>query len=66
MIAKLICVGKDRDEAVRRLQSALHEFHVEGIATNIPFLRRLAAHPVYVAGDVHTGFVPRYMMEGGA
>ncbi|MFQ3588287.1 MAG: acetyl-CoA carboxylase biotin carboxylase subunit, partial [Fimbriimonadaceae bacterium] len=45
MLAKLICVGKDRPEAVAKLQTALYEFEVEGITTNIPFLRRLVAHP---------------------
>lgn len=66
MLAKLIVVGKDRDEAVRRLQSALHEFHVGGIQTNIPFLRKLCASPEYVSGDIDTGFVPRFLSEGGS
>ncbi len=64
MLAKLIVVGKDRDEAVRRLQSALHEFHVGGIATNIPFLRRLCASPEWMAGDFSTAFVPQFLAEG--
>ncbi len=64
MLAKLIVVGKDRDEAVRRLQSALHEFHVGGIATNIPFLRRLCAAPEWMAGDFNTAFVPKFLAEG--
>ena len=64
LLAKLIVVGEDRDEAVRRLQSALHEFHVGGVATNIPFLRRLAASEGYVSGEVDTGFVPRFLDEG--
>lgn len=65
MLAKLIVVGRDRAEAVNRLQSALHEFHVGGIQTNIPFLRALCASPDYVSGDIHTGFVPRFLAEGG-
>ncbi len=65
MLAKLIVVGKDRDEAVSRLLSALHEFHVGGIQTNIPFLRALCAAPDYRSGDIHTGFVPRFLAEGG-
>jgi acetyl-CoA carboxylase biotin carboxylase subunit len=64
MIAKLIVYAPSRPEAVRRLQSALHEFEVEGITTNIPFLRRLVAHPDYVAGDFNTGLVPRFLAEG--
>jgi len=63
MIAKLIVTGRDRPEAVRNLQVALDEFHVEGIKTNIPFLRRLCAHPDYLSGDVNTGFVPRFFIS---
>ncbi len=61
MIAKLIVVGSDRAECVARLQAALREFHVEGIKTNIPFLRRLCASPEYVSGEVDTGFVGRFL-----
>lgn len=64
MLAKLIVVGRDRPDAVARMQSALHEFHVGGIATNIPFLRRLCASPQWVEGDFHTGFVPAFLAEG--
>lgn len=63
MLAKLIVKGKDRPEAVARLQSALSEFHVGGIMTNIAYLRRLCATPEWIAGDFHTGFVPQWMAE---
>lgn len=63
MIAKLIVYGKDRIEAVKLLQAALAEFHVEGVKTNIPFLRELCSHADYVSGDVDTGFVPRFFEE---
>jgi len=61
LLAKLIVRGKDRDDAVTKLQSALHEFEVEGIATNIPFLRRLVASEGYESGQFDTGFVPRFL-----
>jgi acetyl-CoA carboxylase, biotin carboxylase subunit len=63
LLAKLIVWGEDREDAVRKLQVALHEFEVEGIATNIPFLRRLAETPSYVAGNFDTGFVPKFLNE---
>lgn len=63
MLAKLIVYGDDRADAVRRLAVALAEFRVEGVKTNIPFLRRLVAHPDYVSGKVDTGFVPRFLEE---
>jgi acetyl-CoA carboxylase biotin carboxylase subunit len=61
LLAKLIVRGETRAEAVSKLQGALHEFEVEGIATNIPFLRRLVATPSYVAGNFDTGFVPKFL-----
>ena len=61
LLAKLIVTGNDRDEAVRKLRAALYEFEVGGIATNIPFLRRLVEHPQWIAGDFDTGFVPRFL-----
>jgi acetyl-CoA carboxylase biotin carboxylase subunit len=61
LLAKLIVRGETRAEAVSKLQGALHEFEVKGIATNIPFLRRLVATPSYVAGNFDTGFVPKFL-----
>jgi acetyl-CoA carboxylase biotin carboxylase subunit len=58
LLAKLIVVGKDREEAVQKLQAALEEFHVGGISTNIPFLRRLVVEPQWLANDFSTSFVP--------
>lgn len=63
MIAKLIVKGTDRAEAVRRLRSALYEFNVEGISTNIPFLRKLIDSPDFIAGTIDTGFVGRFLEE---
>ena len=63
MLAKLIAVGCDRAEAVRKMQTALYEFEIEGIATNIPFLRRLTAHPLWIEGKLTTTFVPQFLAE---
>lgn len=65
LIAKLIVTGTDRRDAVRRLQAALHDFHVGGIATNIPFMQRLIEHPDYQNGKLTTAFVPKYLRESG-
>jgi len=63
LLAKLIVRGRDRSEAVRKLQTALYEFEVSGIATNIPFLRRLVASPGYAAGNFTTAYVPQFLAE---
>ena len=60
MIAKLIAHGADRDEALERLRAALDDTTVEGVTTNLPFLRWLVAHPAFRTGDVSTDFLTRY------
>ena len=60
MIAKLIAHAPDRDAALDRLAAALDETVVEGVTTNLPFLRWLVAHPAFRAGDVTTAFLTRF------
>ena len=60
MIAKLIAHGIDREEALERLARALDETVVDGVFTNLPFLRWLVAHPVFRAGAVSTAFLEEY------
>ena len=57
MIAKLIAHGRDRDQALDRLAEALAETEVEGVTTNLPFLRWLVTHPVVRAGRATTAFL---------
>jgi acetyl/propionyl-CoA carboxylase alpha subunit len=60
MIAKLIASGETRAEALDRLGAALAETEVEGITTNLPFLRWLVSHPVVRAGRTTTAFLTEY------
>jgi acetyl/propionyl-CoA carboxylase alpha subunit len=60
MIAKLIAHGSTRDEAFDRLRGALAETVVEGVTTNLPFLRWLVAHPVVRAGGTTTAFLTEH------
>ncbi len=57
MLAKLIVRAATRAEAIARADQALAETVLLGCKTNTGFLRRLIAHPAFVAGDVHTGFL---------
>jgi acetyl/propionyl-CoA carboxylase alpha subunit len=57
LIAKLIAHGRTREEALERLAGALSETAVEGVTTNLPFLRWLAAHPSLRAGETTTAFL---------
>ncbi|MEZ4332080.1 MAG: acetyl-CoA carboxylase biotin carboxylase subunit [Myxococcota bacterium] len=57
MLAKLIVSGRDRREALARLETALEDYWIAGIKTGLPFLRRLVTHPTFVAGAYDTGFL---------
>jgi acetyl/propionyl-CoA carboxylase alpha subunit len=57
LIAKLIAHGRSRDEALDRLGAALAETEVEGVVTNLPFLRWLVEHPAVHAGRTTTAFL---------
>jgi acetyl-CoA carboxylase biotin carboxylase subunit len=65
LLAKLICQGRDRPEALRRMQVALECFIIEGVTTTIPFLARVMADPHFQAGQVDTRFLEReaYLMK---
>jgi len=57
MIAKLIVWGEDRAHALARMQAALTDFHIVGVANNVDFLSRLVANDAFARGDVHTGLI---------
>jgi acetyl-CoA carboxylase biotin carboxylase subunit len=63
MIGKLIAYGKDRAEALRRMEIALEEMIVEGIKTSVPFHRLALKHPRFRAGELDTGFVEQLLKE---
>ena len=60
MIAKLIAHAPTRGEALDRLAEALAETEVDGVTTNLPFLRWLVAHPVVRAGRATTAFLTEH------
>jgi acetyl-CoA carboxylase biotin carboxylase subunit len=66
LLAKLICWGEDRTEAIARLRRALDEYIIAGVRTTIPFARWLLAHPRFVAGDFSTDFIAETWDADGA
>jgi len=65
MLAKLITSGETRGEAIARGQRALRHFPVLGVTTNLPFLARAIGHPAFIAGELSTSFLPRYLPDAG-
>ena len=65
MIAKLIVKGRDRAEAIGRMQRALEMFVIEGIRTSIPLHRRILADADFAAGRFDTHFIERLLGTNG-
>jgi acetyl-CoA carboxylase, biotin carboxylase subunit len=60
LIAKLIVHAETRAQAVRRLQRALDEFIIEGIANSIPYHIQVVNDPAFVSGNFNTSFVEHF------
>jgi len=65
LLAKVIAHSPRPDfaAAVTRASRALSEFRIDGVATNIPFLRSVLAHPDFVAGKLHTRWVDEHIAD---
>ncbi len=57
MIAKLIVHGNNREECINKMKSALGEFVIDGITTNIDFLYKLLENPEFIKNDYDTSFI---------
>ena len=57
MIAKLIVHGKNREDAINKMKSALGEFVIDGITTNIDFLYKILENPEFIKNDYDTSFI---------
>ncbi|CAM8659242.1 COG4770 Acetyl/propionyl-CoA carboxylase, alpha subunit [Comamonadaceae bacterium] len=63
MVAKLIVHGATREEALARLDAALAQTHIVGLATNVQFLRHVTTSASFAAAQLDTALIPR---EAGA
>ena len=63
MLAKLVVWGDDRNEAARRMQSALAQTAILGVKTNLAFLERVVRHPAFLAGETDTAFIERHRAD---
>ncbi len=59
LVAKLICHGKDRAEAIARMRRALDQCIIEGIKTTIPLHQLILADPDFADGHFDTGYLER-------
>jgi 3-methylcrotonyl-CoA carboxylase alpha subunit len=63
MIAKLIVSGPTREVAIRKLYTALQDYEVVGLSTNIEFLKKICKSSAFIRGDVETGYIQKYNDE---
>ena len=63
LIAKLICWGRDRKEAISRMRRALNEFIVDGISTTIPFHLQVMDNQDFQSGKFSTHFVEKHFSQ---
>ncbi|WP_328464049.1 biotin carboxylase [Actinoplanes sp. NBC_00393] len=59
LMAKLIVVGADRDEAIARARAAVAGFEIAGPKNNLPFFAELLENDEFLSGDYDTGIVSR-------
>jgi len=57
LLVKVTSFGHDFLEAAARMNRALSEFRIRGIANNIPFVQNVLRHPAFLAGQCDTGFI---------
>ena len=65
MIGKLICWGRTRNEARRRMYRALKEYVITGVETTLPFHQEIIEDPVFMSGNFNTGFIEDFYKRKG-
>ena len=59
MMGKLIVYAKTREEAIRKMNSALCELVIEGVPNNLDEQLEIISDPAFLAGDYHTDFMAK-------
>ncbi len=62
LLAKVVCWGRTRDEALDRMAGALDEFVIEGVRTTLPFHQRVLQDPRFRSGEVDTHFLDSFSL----
>lgn len=60
MIAKLIVHADTRQQAIDKMKIAINHYHIEGIATTLPFGSFTCNHEAFVSGNFDTHFIKNY------
>ena len=63
LLAKVIVLGKDRDDAIAKAQRCLQEMEVVGVKTNIAFCQKILANAYFRRGEYTTDFLQRRILS---
>jgi acetyl/propionyl-CoA carboxylase alpha subunit len=63
ILSKLVVWDETREQARRRMVSALRQYVILGIKTTVPFLADVMEHPAFTEGRTHTGFIPEHFCD---
>ena len=63
LLAKLVAYGENREQAIQRLESALTEYFVGGIKTNLSLFRRILKDPDFREAKLDTGYLDRLLAK---
>ncbi len=58
MIAKIITLGADRQQAIAKMAQALKQYHIAGVKNNLSFLHSIMINDAFKCADVDTNFIP--------
>jgi acetyl-CoA carboxylase biotin carboxylase subunit len=61
LLAKILVHAPTRDEAIARMERALGETRLDGIATTLPYHLKILANPYFRRGELSTDFLARRM-----
>ena len=59
LICKLICHGRNRTEAIQRMNRSLDEFVIDGITTTIPLHKKLLNHKKFIESDFNVSWLDK-------
>ena len=63
MMAKIITHGRDRQEAIARMRRTLEMTVIEGIKTTVPLHLKILSEPDFIAGQLGTAFMDRFITK---
>ena len=61
LIAKIIVHGRNRGDAIKIMERALHEFHIEGVKTTLPLHNKILNDNYFRTGNIDTQFIKKRM-----